>query len=77
MELRIQILLNVEDLDAVRSLVFASPEYHQAYLSTSFAPTVNIEAGNLDQGLLDIATASKELVVIHCEFCRYKEIQVK
>ena len=36
-------------------------------LSTSFAPTVNIEAGNLDQGLLDMATASKELVVIHCD----------
>ena len=33
MELRIQILLNVEDLDTVKSLVFASPEYHQAYLT--------------------------------------------
>lgn len=33
MELRIQILLNVEDLDTVKSLVFASPDYHQIYLT--------------------------------------------
>ena len=30
-ELRIQILFNVDELDSIKSLVFASPKYHQAY----------------------------------------------
>lgn len=55
-ELRIQILFDIEDLDSVKSLVFASPKYHQVYQINRHAILLMHLQKSYD-GLVDIQDA--------------------
>ncbi|KAK9609075.1 hypothetical protein V6Z94_008495 [Aspergillus fumigatus] len=55
-ELQISILFNIDDLDSLRSLVFASPTYHRAYQLVR-QELLNVLLQSSYDGLVDIAGA--------------------
>jgi len=72
MELRIHILFKTHDLSSLRSLVFASPKYHQAYQFVRHELLQNLLKTSYD-GLVDIADAiaavrSRGLYAVHESF---------
>ncbi|KAJ5709944.1 hypothetical protein N7493_009536 [Penicillium malachiteum] len=74
-ELKILILFQVPNGDTLKSLVLASPEYHQAYLTVRSELLSHLVKNKYD-GFLDIAEALTALRSENLDYVRDKEITV-